>query len=163
MGIRRVIESHHRLPRDAYRGCIAASFTACVAQRLPLFTEKVIVERFAQILRESSRRHSTAVVLYCFMPDHAHIVLQGRDPRADTWRAMVAFKQRTGYWLKKNSRGVAWQKDFFDRIIRSNDELVRMLRYIADNPVRAALVDAWHEYPFIGSDVYNLGDIFSAA
>jgi REP element-mobilizing transposase RayT len=65
---------------------------------------------------------------------------------------MVTFKQLSGYWMQGHLQGVSWQKDFFDRILRSDDDLVRVLRYVAENPVRAGLVEAWYEYPFIGSD-----------
>jgi hypothetical protein len=76
---------------------------------------------------------------------------------------MVTFKQLSGYWMQRHLQGISWQKDFVDRILRSNDDAIRVLRYVADNPVRAGLVEAWYEYPFIGSDAYLLENIFSAA
>ena len=38
--------------------------------------------------------------------------------------------------LKFNETGFAWQKRFYDRIIRNNDELNRIRQYIMDNPLR---------------------------
>ena len=74
---------------------------------------------------------------------------------------MVMFKQLTGYWLARHLPGVRWQKDFFDRVLRDDDELVRQLRYVAENPVRRGLVRDWREYAFTGSDVYDLGALLS--
>jgi hypothetical protein len=76
---------------------------------------------------------------------------------------MVAFKQLTGHWMRGHVPGISWQKGFFDRVLRRSQDIVGMLRYCADNPVRAGLVEHWQEYAFTGSDVYDLRDLFGAA
>jgi len=85
------------------------------------------------------------------MPDHFHVILQGADGSADTWRALVAFKQRSGFWLSRHLASTRWQKDFYDHILRSEDEVRDALVYIAANPLRAGLVRDPAEYPFTGS------------
>ena len=76
---------------------------------------------------------------------------------------MVTFKQQSGFWLSKNNVGARWQKDFFDRIVRRDEDLMAELRYVALNPVRGGLVRDWADYPFLGSDAFDLGDLFPAA
>jgi REP element-mobilizing transposase RayT len=95
------------------------------------------------------------------MPDHLHLVLQGKTPSADLRKAMSIFKQLTGYWLAQNSQVVHWQKDFYDHVLRNEDELMRQLRYIAGNPVRRGISVGSDEYPFTGSDAYDLGTLLS--
>lgn len=97
------------------------------------------------------------------MPDHLHVVLQGNSAQADVWRAMVLFKQRTGFWLKRNSPGTRWQKDFFDRILHRDEDLIGELRYIALNPVRGGLAMDWRKCSFLSSDMLNLEDLLGAA
>jgi hypothetical protein len=75
----------------------------------------------------------------------------------------VRFKQQTGFWLNRTTQGISWQKGFFDRIVRREEDLPGELRYIASNPVRGGIVSDWREYPFLGSDVYPLDGLFSAA
>jgi putative transposase len=158
-----VRERSHRLRKHAYIGEVAAAFTACIAGRAPLFRDAAIIDVFTDLLRMAGRRHAATILIYCFMPDHLHLVLRGTDASSDVWRAMVDFKQRSGYWLSQNKTGVRWQKDFFDRVIRKDDDLGSELRYIALNPVRGGLVADSLEYPFLGSDVLDLEDLFSAA
>jgi REP element-mobilizing transposase RayT len=95
------------------------------------------------------------------MPDHLHVVLQGREPSSDLRKAMTLFKQVTGYWLARHVPAIRWQKDFFDHVFRDDNELERQLRYIAENPVRRGLVADWREYGFTGSDAYDLGTLLS--
>lgn len=156
-------EKPHRLPRDAYRGRIRVALTACVAARRPLFTAPHVVEPFVQTLRRAATQHLCSVAIYCFMPDHLHLVLQGEEPRADAWGAMVEFKQHSGFWLSQQHPGVRWQKDFYDHVIRADEDLRSHLRYIANNPVRQRLVDDWASYPFTGSIGFDLRSVLEYA
>ncbi len=106
-------------------------------------------------LTASATQHSCSIPIYCIMPDHVHVILQGSGGNADTWRAMVAFKQRSGFWLSRHVPGTRWQKDFYDRILRSEEEVRDALVYIAANPPRAGLVRDPAEYPFTGSIGYG--------
>jgi REP element-mobilizing transposase RayT len=41
-----------------------------------------------------------------------------------------------------------WQKGFYDRALRSDEDVVSVARYIVANPLRAGIVDRVGEYPF---------------
>ncbi|MEB2355563.1 MAG: hypothetical protein OZ915_10335, partial [Ignavibacteriales bacterium] len=56
----------------------------------------------------------------------------------------------------KSKANVSWQKDYYDHILRSEENLEIHLKYILNNPVRAGMVNYWKKYPYIGSTVYNL-------
>lgn len=156
-------EKPHRLPRDAYRGRVRVAVTACVAGRQSLFIEEYVVESLVEILRLAVVAHLCSVAIYCFMPDHLHLVLQGEDARADAWRAMVDFKQRSGFWMRQHRSDVRWQKDFHDHVIRADEDLRSHLRYVANNPVRKGLIDDWASYPFTGAIGYDLRAVLEYA
>jgi putative transposase len=149
-------EKHHRLPREFYRGPIAVAFTLCVAGKQPLFQDAEVVSEFITLLRWSTERHRCLVPIYCFMPDHLHVMLQGVANDSDLWQALVEFKQRSGFWLGRNRPGVSWQKDFYDHIIRKDEDLGAQVRYIAGNPVRKGLVRDWRQHLYTGSIGTNL-------
>ncbi len=96
--------------------------------------------------------------IYLFMPDHVHLLLRGQAESADVLRSMKSFKQKTGFWLSQKYPPVRWQKDFYDHVLRTEDEIPKHIQYILNNPVRACLVDNWKNYPFKGSTVYNLNE-----
>jgi len=146
----------HRLSLDAYRGEAAATFTVCAEGRLETFTNEHVVANILLALRRACGQHRCRILIYCFMPDHVHVALQGISPSSDIWKAMKLFKQLSGYWLSRNLPTVKWQGDFFDHILRDEHELARHLRYIAWNPVRRGLVSEWSEHPFTGSDLPDL-------
>jgi len=144
-------EKPHRLPRECYRGEVTVAITACVEGGHPLFTDAQVVGLFADRLHTAVQKHQCTAFIYCFMPEHQHLIVHGTSPRADTWRAMVDYKQLTGFWLGCHRRDVKWQKDFYDHIIRADEDLGAQIRYVADNPVRRRLVKHWREYPFTGA------------
>lgn len=149
----------HRLRREDYRGEIAVAFTVCVAGRARVFEDSEAVRDVVEILGRTIPLPVFIIPIYCFMPDHLHLILLGQEPQADAWEAMVRFKQQTGYWFHLNRPGVLWQKGFCDHIIRSRGELTSQVRYVADNPVRKGLVGRWNDYPYSGSIGFELSDV----
>jgi putative transposase len=156
-------EKHHRLPRESYRGQVNVAFTLCVGNRTPLFAESDVVSVFVSILRDAVEKHGCVVPVYCFMPDHVHLLLSGEKESSDTWGAARTFKQKTGFWLGHHRSGVVWQKDFYDHILRRDEDLGAQVRYIAGNPVRKGLIRDWREYPFTGAIGVELSATVSGA
>ncbi len=74
---------------------------------------------------------------------------------------MSLFKQLSGYWFARNRPEVRCQRDFYDHVLRREEDILVHLRYIAENPVRRGLVDDWRDYGFTGSDVFDLRDVLS--
>lgn len=93
------------------------------------------------------------------MPDHLHILAEGKSEEADLWKMIVDFKQQTGYWLSKNGNGIRWQKDFYDHILREEEDVTKHMAYILDNPIRAGLARDWRDYLYKGSTLYNLHEL----
>ncbi|HZT82980.1 MAG TPA: hypothetical protein VFA26_22310 [Gemmataceae bacterium] len=81
---RQVREKRHRLPRECYQGEVSVAFTCCVIDDYSLFTSAEVVSAFVQRLRQAAEKNHCAVLICCYMPEHAHILLQGREPWADT-------------------------------------------------------------------------------
>lgn len=154
-------EKQHRLPRDNYQGEISAAFTLCVHDNKPIFQESAVIQTFIEILSTTTNNARCLVPVYCFMPDHLHIILTGAEPRADLWKMIVSFKQKTGYWLSRNMPTARWQKDFYDHIIRTKKTIATQVRYILDNPVRKGLIPSWQEYPHKGAIGCSLDDVLN--
>ena len=89
------------------------------------------------------------------MPDHLHVIIEGKSDESDVWRSAVVFKQRSGVWLSRNKSVGQWQKDFYDHIFRQNESMRDHVFYIVNNPVRKGLVAAWQAYPFSGCIGYD--------
>jgi putative transposase len=89
------------------------------------------------------------------MPDHCHLLIEGRSDESDLWQCVVDFKQGSGLWLARKCHFEQWQKDFYDHILRNDEDLEKQARYILGNPVRKSLVTDWLAYPYKGSTIYD--------
>lgn len=154
-----VKEKRHRLPREYYRGKISVAFTLCLKGDAQAFISHEIIAIFTDILTSASIKEGCIVPIYCFMPNHQHIIITGTCIDSDIWKAIVSYKQKTGFWMSTNKPEIGWQKDFYDHIIRTNEDIATQVRYVLDNPVRKGLVSVWQEYPFKGSIGCKLEDV----
>jgi len=156
-------EHKHRLSRELYVGNIVVAFTVCVHGRRNIFSEPGIFSSLEKILLETLNKHECDAHVYLFMPDHCHILIQGNAKNSDLWRCMVSFKQRSGYWLSQNEIQEKWQKDFYDHILRKDEDIIHQVRYILGNPVRENIVADWRNYEFKGSTIYNFDEWLNLA
>ena len=156
-------ERAHRLARACYRGQVVVAITACIQDGKPLFSDAAAVRACAADLRLAANHFECTVPIYCFMPEHLHLLFRGTSLAADTWAAMASFKQRSGFWIAANHPACSWQKDYWDHVVRRDEDLRAQIRYIAENPVRRGLVRQWDEYLFTGSIGHDLHELVDGA
>ncbi len=161
MGVK---EKSHRLPKEFYKGEVSVAFTLCLDREAAAGfnpREPKIVKIFIDILTSVITKTSCVVPVYCFMPDHQHLIIRGICSDSDIWKTVVTYKQKTGFWMSVNKPEMKWQKDFYDHVIRTNEDIAVQTRYILDNPVRRGLVPTWQAYPFKGSIGCKMEDVLN--
>ena len=127
---------------------------------MPHFKNAASVEIVWTQIQRASRRETIAVVAYCFMPDHLHLVVRGLEETSDLKRFVRAAKQLSGYhWSQVNEGKRLWQRYEYDRILRDYEAVRNAVKYLLDNPLRGKLVRTVDAYPFIGSMVYAREDL----
>jgi putative transposase len=81
-------------------------------------------------------------ITYCYtiMPNHCHVVVKPLDnfeleQILDSWKGFV------GHAVNKQlgRKGVLWQEESYDRIIRDEEHLYRVVQYIGNNAGKAGL------------------------
>jgi putative transposase len=151
------------LPGFSYVGRHQYSLTFCTADRHPAFASADGVEdAWSQILR-AGREQGVEVIAYCFMPDHVHLVVQGAREDSDLKVFIRLAKQYSGYHYSRRRSRRLWQRYSYEHVIRDDERLDRVVRYILDNPIRAGLVTSVQDYPYIGSSVYTRRELLEFA
>ena len=103
------------------------------------------------------------MIAYCVMPDHVHLLLQARADDADLRAAIHDFKRRTGFAWKRRKGQCLWQEGFHDYVLRDEDSLAGLVRYVVNNPIRARLVEDVTKYPYVGSSRYQIEELVDVA
>jgi putative transposase len=138
-------EKHHRLNKSFYIGRVIVCFTLCINQKKEVFKDKKIVSVFKNILYDTASTYGFNLPVFLFMPDHLHLILYGKNEDSDCLKMVNMFKQKTGYWLLQNKIVFRWQKDYYDHIIKHENDLHNQMFYVLNNPVRAGIVDNWYD------------------
>jgi len=117
-------------------------------KELPLLATADVVETCLRRLREASEHHGFQVMAYCFMPTHLHLLIVGSED-SQLLPFVKHFKQTTSFDCGGDATQL-WQRSFYDRVLRVEEDLEDVARYIWGNPVRAGIVDDWERFPFSG-------------
>ena len=131
----------NRLPAELYPEGTPAHVTLCTWDAREVFRSP----HWAEPVFRSCAEHRETLVC-CLMPDHLHWLI--RD--ASTMSSVVArFKSFTTWSLRSSGlQGRLWQRSFWDHVVRGDESLETIARYIVANPVRKGMVLDPGEYPY---------------
>ncbi|MCH6258906.1 transposase [Puniceicoccaceae bacterium K14] len=88
------------------------------------------------------------------MPDHVHFFVKSLNAPKSLGQTIGLWKQWSSKHIKSktNKMHFQWQPGFFDHVLRSEESYSEKWDYVANNPIRARLinkVDAWPYQGFI--------------
>ena len=144
-----------RLTAFDYKGFHAYSLTFCTFERRPHFSAALVVECVAEEILRTATERAFQVLLYCFMPDHVHLLVAGGSPKSDLPSFARASRARASVAFRRLSVGTLWQRGYFEHVVRDDERLDVIARYIANNPVRAGLGRTSAEWPFTGGTLFR--------
>ena len=124
--------------------------------------EDVVRLTLQQILRAATENRF-AILAYCFMPDHLHLLVEGDSDDSDCRRFIKSSKQYSRFYYSKACAQQLWQRYGYERVLRNDEATLDVARYILNNPLRAGLVGDVREHPFVGSERYTIEEILEAA
>ncbi|MCQ9425626.1 transposase [Pseudomonas sp. LJDD11] len=138
----------HSLRKGRFSGLgHAYMITTTVHDRIPVFSDWRVGRLLVAELRQAQALGLADSLAWVVMPDHLHWLLVLREgslaqvvQRVKSCSAIAVNKAR-------GSNGQLWQVGFHDSGVRSEDDLVRLARYIVANPLRAGLVERVGDYP----------------
>jgi len=140
-----------RLPQENYLGERAYFLTICCDRRQPFLEDPQTVSRLLEILTEEATRKQFVVHAYCFMPDHAHLLVEGTSPESKLPSFLNIFKQKSAFEYRRKTGLFLWQLKCYDHILRRRETMEKVAAYIWMNPVRKGLVREPWDFPFSGS------------
>ncbi|MFC1782280.1 transposase [Planctomycetota bacterium] len=79
---------------------------------------------------------------WCIMPNHVHVVFKPLA-RYELSKILHSWKSYTANEANKllKSKGAFWQREYYDHLIRDEDEFYRTIQYVQENPQKANLTD----------------------
>jgi RecG-like helicase/REP element-mobilizing transposase RayT len=131
------------------------TFSTAARRKLPEQARKIVLDAVRHF-------HGNRYQLYavCVMPDHVHMLIEPaileREPGTDTpifhkltdilhsLKSFTAHEIVQAGWPDQR----VWEKESFDRLIRSEADLQEKFEYVVGNPQEAGLVGPEEDYPW---------------
>jgi len=138
----------HLPPLEFPNQSILLYVTQVVAGRRPLLARREAVETLLAAWR---RADHWLVGRYVILPDHLHLFCAPARLPVTPLKHWMAFWRAaaTRHWPWPAEKPV-WQKDFFDRQLRSGESYTQKWHYLRENPVRAGLAPDAEAWPWQG-------------
>jgi len=145
-----------RLKHLSYIGVQRYSLTFCTDWKRKWFESAEAVQLvLTQFLRVAAKE-GFAILAYCFMPDHLHLLIEGQREDSDARKFIIKSKQCSAHAYADKFGSRLWQPFGYEHVLRDDEKVQVVARYILENPVRAGLAKTVMEYPFVGSLVWDL-------
>ena len=142
-----------------YSGSFAYFITICTKDKLCYFDNALTVNDVLSDLKLEADKANFIVYAYCFMPDHLHLLIIGRDG-SKLINFIKLFKQKTAYHFKQKTGASLWQKSYYDHLLRKKEAINGVAGYIFENPLRKKLADDIRDYAFSGSCVFDIKEFY---
>ena len=146
-----------RLKDFSYQGQYRYSITVRSHDLNRHFIHDKVVTRAVEILKSTADQESFSIWAYCFMPNHLHLLVEGQNTNGDMRRFVALFKQKTSYWFQGIYGKKLWEPNYYEHVLRNDEDTIAVARYIFRNPVRGGLVEDYSRYSYSGS--FELEDI----
>jgi putative transposase len=113
-----------------------------------IFYDKEDHNQFLFTLSRVKKEASIPIYAYCLMNNHIHLLIkEGNEPFA---HSMKRFGASFVYWYNKKYErcGHLFQDRFRSETVENDQYLLVVMRYIHQNPVKAAIVENLTKYPW---------------
>lgn len=110
-------------------------------RRQPVFFSDDDYRAYLALIRDACERAGTAVLAYCLMPNHVHLIMVPRHEnglRGAIAEAHRRYSRRVNF--REDWRGHLWQERFHS-FVMDEKHLAAAVPYVELNPVRARLCD----------------------
>lgn len=113
------------------------------------FLNKNRAEVVIDYIYRAKERMINYLLAFVIMSEHLHLLIVPQNEYSIS-QIMLFIKKGSSriIHIKEDTSGHLWSKRFFDKGIRSEQELLKTIEYIHNNPVKAGLVKEARDYLF---------------
>lgn len=134
-----------RKPRVHYAGAL---YHAIVRgnNRESIFRSQIDYSRFEGLIEEGIQRFSHQIHAYCWMTNHAHMVVKVEERSLSEILHNLCFRYASWFNNRYSRTGHLFERRFRAGLIQTEESIRRVVRYIHLNPVRAGMVSEPLDY-----------------
>jgi REP element-mobilizing transposase RayT len=114
--------------------------------RQPIFLDLYCARDLVHCIKSIHESGKACSLSWVIMPDHFHWLLQLNDSTLSAVMNELKGISSRRINQRMSISGRIWQKSYFDRAIRDDENIRQIARYIVANPLRAGLAENIGDY-----------------
>jgi putative transposase len=138
----------HHLRDFNYLGQIRYFLTFATGQRRNHFADGRAVALVLSYVLRAAKDCGFEIPVFCFMPDHVHLVVVGTSDTSDLLAFIRRAKQFSGYYFSKEFNQRLRQRDGYEHVLRDNEATAAVIKYVSFR-VDVVLARGTHRLPSI--------------
>ena len=143
--------------RHEEAGAIHHLFGHAIADSL-LFVERFDYEEYLRILERVAGRFGWAVMSYCLMSNHVHLLVKTAEPNLGAGMQHLHGWYARGFNERHGKRGARFREGYGSRRVMTDENLAAVIRYIPMNPVNAGICVRPEDYEWSSHGPLVRGD-----
>jgi putative transposase len=113
-----------------------------------IFLDELDYVALLRLLSETVERYSWRCHSYCLLPNHYHLLLETPEPNLSRGMLLLNGSYARRFNGRHERVGHVFQGPYRAELVRRDEHLLEVCRYIALNPVRAGLCDDPASWPW---------------
>ena len=114
-----------------------------------IFAEEEDYTHYLNTVQRYKKKYKFKLYAFCLMANHVYLLIQVGDQGSISRIMQSITVAHTRYYNFKYQRcGHVWQGRFMSPIVSQDEYFLAVMRYIEQNPLRAAMVRSVAEYPW---------------
>lgn len=146
------------MPRTA-RKLIGSAYMHNMVQGIKkeyIFKSATQKKKYMELLKKYSKKYNIVIIAYCIMDNHAHILTYSENINNISLFMKETNTEYAIYYNKSNNRvGYVFRNRFNSKVIYSQEYLLKCIKYIHMNPVKAGITEKEEKYKFSSALYYT--------
>lgn len=111
--------------------------------------------KYLSLIRKYSLENKVSIIAYCIMDNHAHLLSHANDSIKLSLFMQEVNARYARYYNQKNERvGYVFRNRFESKVMGTELQALRCIKYIHMNPVKAHIVEKEEDYQFSSYNDY---------
>lgn len=123
-------------------------------RKAEIYLEDADYEKFIKIVKEACEIYKVKIVAYCLMTNHYHLLVHTPEANLPDFMKQVNGAYTQIFNKKYKYEGALFKGRYKAVVVQEGSYLLRLIRYIHRNPIKAGIVKNAKDYKYSSHGVY---------